>query len=178
MTTVSFLDKIRTMAKNNDSVFKEGQNVVYPLQGVGRIEKIQERVFKGENTPYYQIYLEDSDMTIMVPIAKAKELGIRPIISNAVAKKALKTLSEEPSEVVTDWKLRYQMNLDLIKSGEVCNIAIVVRTLYTRSKAKELPILERKLYDNALTLLKDELSIAFSKTKDEIEQDIFASLEK
>ncbi len=69
------------------------------------------------------------------------------------------------------------MNLDLLKSGSVMDIATVVRTLYHRSKIKELPILERKLFDSALKLFVDEVSFSLGKTKDEVEALIFSRLE-
>jgi CarD family transcriptional regulator len=73
--------------------------------------------------------------------------------------------------------MRYQMNLDLLKKGSIRDIACIVRSLYHRSKVKELPILERKLYDSALKLLEDEVSISLRKSKDEVESMIFARLE-
>jgi CarD family transcriptional regulator len=116
-------------------------------------------------------------MTVMVPVEKADELGIRPIVEKKESNKALKLISEDFEPVPTDWKMRYQMNLDLLKSGSVTDIATVVRTLYHRSKVKELPILERKLFDSALRLLIDEVSFSLSKKKEEVEEIIFERLE-
>jgi CarD family transcriptional regulator len=159
------------------TTFKVNQEIVYPLQGVGKIIKIEERPFKDEELLYYIIYLEVSDMTVMVPVDKAEELGIRAIVSKPESEKALKLISEDYEPVSTDWKLRYQMNLDLLKSGSVMDIATVVRTLYHRSKVKELPILERKLFDNALKLLVDEVSFSINKSKEDVEALVFSKLE-
>jgi CarD family transcriptional regulator len=157
--------------------FKKNQQVVYPLQGVGKIIEIEDRVFKDKKVLYFIIYLEVSDMTVMVPVDKAVGLGIRAIVSKKEAENALNFISKETEAVPTDWKLRYQMNLDLLKQGSVVDIAKVVRTLYHRSKIKELPILERKLFDNALKLLVDEISFAINIKKDDVEQLIFSKLE-
>lgn len=157
--------------------FQVDQKVVYPSQGVGVILSIQEKDFKNEKIPYYVIYLEVSDMTIMVPVDKAQELGIRAIVHKDEALKALDLLSEDYEPIPSDWKLRYQMNLDLLKQGSVMDIASIVRSLYHRSKIKELPILERKLYDSALKLLEDEVSFSLKKQKDEVESMIFTRLE-
>jgi hypothetical protein len=92
--------------------YKKDQEIVYPLQGVGQIRSIEERVFRSTKLLYYIIYLEVSDMTIMVPVDKADELGIRPIVDKRQANKALKLISEEYEPVPTDWKARYQNNLD------------------------------------------------------------------
>jgi CarD family transcriptional regulator len=153
------------------------QRVVYPSQGVGRILEIREKSFKDSRILYYIIYLEFSDMTVMVPIDKAETLGLRPIVPKTEAEQALAFISEDYAPIPTDWKLRYQMNLDLLKKGSILDIASVVRSLYHRSKIKELPILERKLYDSAINLLQDEIACSLGQTKEEIAELIHARLE-
>lgn len=159
------------------TTFQVNQKVVYPSQGVGKIISIQDKKFKDETVPYYVIYLEVSDMTVMVPTVKAEELGIRAIVPQNEAQRALELIGESFDPIPSDWKLRYQMNLDLLKKGSVLDIATIVRSLYHRSKIKELPILERKLYDSALKLLEDEISFSLGKSKEEVESLIFARLE-
>ena len=153
------------------------QRVVYPSQGVGRILEIREKSFKDSKILYYIIYLEFSDMTVMVPIDKAEILGLRPIVAKQEAERALDFISEDYAPIPTDWKLRYQMNLDLLKKGSIMDIASVVRSLYHRSKIKELPILERKLYDSAINLLQDEISYSLGQPKENIAELIHARLE-
>lgn len=126
---------------------------------------------------YYKIYIEVSDMVVLVPIEKAEELGIRPIVGAEEAEKALNSLSDDFEPITSDWKLRYQMNLDLLKKGTIADIAAIVRCLYNRSKVKELPILERKLYDQAKKLLEDEISIAMGLSEKEVESMIHVKLE-
>jgi CarD family transcriptional regulator len=157
--------------------FQVDQKVVYPSQGVGIIKSIVQKKFNGAKIPYYIIYIEASDMTIMAPVDKAAELGIRSTVSREEAQKALALMSEEFEPNPTDWKVRYQLNLDLLKKGSIKDIATIVRSLYHRSKIKELPILEKKLYDSAQKLLEDELSIALRKTKQEVENMIHERLE-
>jgi CarD family transcriptional regulator len=165
------------MNNTAEGTFLVDQKVVYPSQGVGVIRSIREKEFKDEKILYYDIYVEVSDMTIMVPVDKAEKLGIRAIVPKEEAQNALDLISAEYEPIPTDWKLRYQMNLDLLKKGSVMDIASIVRSLYHRSKVKELPILERKLYDSALKLLEDEISYSLHKPKDEVETMIFARLE-
>jgi CarD family transcriptional regulator len=157
--------------------YKTGQEIVYPLQGVGHIQSIEQRPFRDTTLLYYIIYLEVSDMTVMVPVDKADELGIRAIVNKKEAQKALQLISEDYEPVSADWKMRYQMNLDLLKKGSVLDIATVVRALYHRSRVKELPILERKLYDSALKLLVDEISFSLNKQKKEVEELVYKKLE-
>ena len=160
-----------------ETKFKVNQKVVYPSQGVGVVTEIFKKEFKDEINDYYKIYIEASDMIVMVPVAKAEELGIRQIVSKKEAEEALNLLSDEFEPITSDWKLRYQMNLDLLKKGTVKDIATIVRCLYNRSKVKELPILERKLYDSAKKLLEDEISFALGKSAKEIEATIHTKLE-
>jgi len=164
------------MGKSKKS-FIVDQKVVYPSQGVGIIKSIVQKKFNGAKVPYYIIYIEASDMTIMAPVDKAAELGIRSTVSRDEAMKALDLLGEKFEPIPSDWKLRYQMNLDLLKKGSIKDIACIVRSLYQRSKVKELPILEKKLYDSAQKLLEDELSISLRKTKKEVEDMIHERLE-
>ncbi|MCQ2610518.1 MAG: CarD family transcriptional regulator [Treponema sp.] len=157
--------------------FKINQQVVYPSQGVGKITEIFEKEINGENIFFYKIYLEVSDMIVMVPVSNATALGIRPIVEASEAKKALNMLSEDFEPITSDWKLRYQMNLELLKKGSISDIAQIVRCLYNRSKIKELPIQERKLYDSAKKLLEDEIAIALGKTAKEVESMIHDKLD-
>lgn len=158
--------------------FAIGEHVVYPLQGVGVIKRIEERMFRGVATMYYVIYLDISDMTVMIPVDKSEEMGIRPIVAEKEAKQAIESISSKYDPMPVDWKVRYQMNEDLLRQGSITSIAKVVQALYHRSKIKELPVQERKLYDNALRLLIDEISFALKKDKKEIELLVFSKLEK
>ena len=157
--------------------FAVDQRVVYPSQGVGQVKEIFEKKVVENTVKYYKIYLEVSDMVVMVPVANASMIGIRPIVCAEDAQKALELLGQEIEPVTSDWKLRYQMNLDLLKKGSIFDIVSIVRTLYHRSKVKELPILERKLYDNAKKLLEDEIAFALGKPSKEIEAMLHAKLE-
>ena len=158
--------------------FKIGEHVVYPLQGVGVIKDIRERVVRDVPVLYYVIYIDMSDMTVSIPVEKVSESGVRAIVSQDDAVKALESISSKYEPVSVDWKARYQMNVDLIKEGSIFSIAKVVQGLYHRSKIKELPVQERKLYDNALSLLIDECSYALGKDKKDIEKTIFTYLEQ
>lgn len=162
---------------SQETTFSVNQKIVYPSQGVGRITEIKEKQFKNEPVLYYVIYLDVSDMTVMVPVTKAEDLGIRAIVSREEAQRALELISEDFEPIPSDWKLRYQINLDLLKKGSVIDIATIVRSLYHRSKVKELPILERKLYDSARKLLEDEITYALELPREEVESLIHTHLE-
>ena len=160
-----------------ETMFNVDQKVVYPSQGVGKVTEIFKKMFKDEEVDYYKIHIDASDMTVMVPVAKAEALGIRPIVPAEEAEEALNLLADSFEPITSDWKIRYQQNLELLKKGTVKDIATIVRCLYNRSKVKELPILERKLYDNAKKLLEDEIAFSLGKSDKEVEALIHAKLE-
>lgn len=157
--------------------FAVDQRIVYPSHGVGQVKEIFKKQVGDKTISYYKIYLDVSDMIVMIPVANAAMIGIRPIVGAEDAEKALELLGQEIEPVTSDWKLRYQMNLDLLKKGSIFDIVSIVRCLYHRSKVKELPILERKLYDNAKKLLEDEIAFALGKPSKEIEAMLHAKLE-
>lgn len=161
-----------------DTFFSIGENVVYPIQGVGEIKSIEKKLFNEKSVLYYEIYFETPDMTVMVPVDNAENLGMRKVVSDREARKALEFISQEYEPVAADWKARYQLNLDLLKKGTIKDIAMVVKALYDRSILKELPILERKLYDSARQLLIDEVALALKKSKADSESLILDKLEK
>lgn len=161
----------------SDFKFQVNQKVVYPSQGVGTIVEIQEQEFDDKKMMYYVIYIEVSDMTVMIPVNISDELGVRAIVSADKAQKALDSMGEAIEPVTSDWKQRYQMNLELLKNGTIEDIASIVRCLYHRSKIKDLPIQERKLYDSAKKLLEDEIAYALDKSPKEVEALIHAKLE-
>ncbi|PIE97829.1 MAG: CarD family transcriptional regulator [Treponema sp.] len=163
------------MAKK--SLFKTKQLVVYPGQGVGVVKDISDTEVGDEVIRYYVVYLADLDMTVLVPVDKSEELGLRSIISKKEAEKAIEFLSEEAVPMPTDWKMRYQMNMDRFKSGKIMEIAAVVKSLYHRSKIKELPIQERKLYEAAYRIFQDELVAALNLDQAATEERIHKALE-
>lgn len=179
MFTTHFSGIIRSMTSSEKQPnFAIGDHVVYPLQGVGIITKIEEKTLRGNTSLYYEIFLEISDMTVMVPVSKIDELGIRSIVNASEALEAIGTISNRLEQVPVDWKARYQMNVDLLKEGSIASIAKVVQILYHRSKIKELPVQERKLYDNALKILIDESALALDRSRDDLEALIFSKLER
>lgn len=166
------------MASEVKTEFQIGDHVVYPLQGVGVIKDIRERIVRNAPVLYYVIYVDISDMTISIPVDKVHESGVRAIVPKETALQALESISAKYEPISVDWKARYQMNVDLIKEGSIFSIAKVVQGLYHRSKVKELPVQERKLYDNAIRLLIDECSYSLDKDPKEIEKTVFSCLEK
>jgi CarD family transcriptional regulator len=159
-------------------MYSEGAKVVYPLHGVGVISSIEDKTVLGETRSYYVIKLAISDMTVMIPVKKSDDLGLRLIVSDRDANKALKVIGAETTEMEEDWKSRYQQNFEKIKSGSILNVAEVVRNLFHRNKVKELSIMEKKLYENAYRLLVDEISYVKDLKREEVQSLVAEGLEK
>lgn len=158
-------------------MYSVGAKVVYPLHGVGVIDSIEDKTVLGEKRSYYVIRLTISDMTVMIPVDKSEELGLRLIVSDKEANKALKLIGAQSTEMEEDWKSRYQHNFEKIKSGSILNVAEVVRNLFHRNKVKELSIMEKKLYENAYRLLVDEISYVKDMEREEVQNMVSEGLE-
>ena len=145
-------------------MFKIGDKIVYPMHGVGEIEGIEKKLILGKRNEYYLITIINNGMKVMIPVNNAKEIGIRSIIAKKDIKKVMTILSTAAESIEEDWKIRYQNNIDKVKSGSIFEVAEVARDLYRRGSEKELSIMERKLYENAYQLITYE--VAMSKNVD------------
>jgi CarD family transcriptional regulator len=148
-------------------MFKVGDKIVYPMHGVGEIEGIEKKVVLGKRNEYYMITIISNGMKVMIPVNNAKEIGIRSIIPKKDIKKVMAILATEAEAIEEDWKLRYQNNIDKVKSGSIYEVAEVARDLFKRGSEKELSIMERKLYENAYQLITYEVAMAKNIAIDE-----------
>jgi CarD family transcriptional regulator len=137
------------------------------MHGVGEIEAIEKKVVLGKRNEYYMITIISNGMKVMIPVNNAKEIGIRGIIPKKDIKKVVAILSTEAAAIEEDWKLRYQNNIDKVKSGSIYEVAEVARDLFKRGNEKELSIMERKLYENAYQLITYEVAMSKSIPIDE-----------
>ncbi len=148
-------------------MFNVGDKIVYPMHGVGEIEGIEKKVVLGKKNEYYMITIISNGMKVMIPVSNAKEIGIRSIIPKKDIKKVMAILETEAVAIEEDWKLRYQNNIDKVKSGSIYEVAEVARDLFKRGSEKELSIMERKLYENAYQLITYEVAMSKNIAIDE-----------
>ncbi len=141
-------------------MFKVGDNIVYPMHGVGKIEAIEKKIVLGKRGEYYIITISSSGMKVMIPVKNAENIGIRSIIPKKDVKKVIAVLAKNEMSSVDDWKERYQNNIDKVKSGSIYEVSEVARDLYRRGREKELSIMERKLYENAYQLVTHEIALS------------------
>ncbi len=150
-------------------MFKVGDKIVYPMHGAGTIESIEEKEILGETQKYYVMKMPVGDIKVMVPTKNAELIGVRDVIGNDTAKTVLKVLAAEPTDMSANWNKRYRDNQEKMKSGDICEVADVVRNLAYRQKAKGLATGEKKMLTNAKQILVSELVLAESMTKEQVE---------
>ncbi|MHB0884675.1 MAG: CarD family transcriptional regulator [Bacillota bacterium] len=141
-------------------MFNVGDKVVYPMHGAGIIEAIEEKEVLGERQKYYIMRLPIGEMKVMIPTGNVSEIGLREIIKEDDVLKVFEILRAQKSKMSTNWNRRYRANMEKIKSGDVFEVAEVVRNLTLRDKEKGLSTGERKMLENARQILVSELVLA------------------
>jgi CarD family transcriptional regulator len=149
--------------------FEVGDNVVYPHHGAGKVVKKEEKNILGEVRQYLTIKILHNDMTVMVPCENAAKAGLRRVIDEETVKKVLAVLSDDVSEMPKNWNRRFKHNRDKIKTGDIYELAEVVRNLAIREQAKGLSTGEKQMYTRAKKILASELMYALDKSEDEAE---------
>ena len=151
-------------------MFNVGDNIVYPMHGAGTIDSIEEKEILGEKLSYYIIKMP-GEVKIMVPTAKAETMGVRSVIDAEGANRVLKILEADETEMSQNWSKRYRENLDKMKTGDIFEVADVVRNLSFKQKEKgTLSTGEKKMLNNAKVILVSELSLAENSSQEEIEK--------
>lgn len=151
-------------------MFKVGDKIVYPMHGAGTIESIEEREVLGETQKYYVMKMPVGDIKVMIPTKNAEMIGVRDIIGNGTAKGVLDVLSKNTTITTSNWNKRYRDNMEKMKSGDIYEVAEVVRSLTFKQKEKGLATGEKKMLSNARQILVSELVLAESTDKDNIEK--------
>jgi len=150
-------------------MFNVGDKVVYPMHGAGIIESIEEKEVLGEIRKYYVLRLPIGDMRLMVPISSVSDLGLRQVIDEEGVQRVLHILKNKETSNCSNWNRRYRAHLEKIKSGNIYEVAEVVRNLTLREKEKGLSTGERKMLDNAKQILISELVLAKEIEEDKAE---------
>ena len=150
-------------------MFNVGDKIVYPMHGAGVIDAIEEKDILGEKQAYYILKMP-GEVKVMVPTAKAEEIGVRSIIDKSSAEKVFRVLESDETEMSMNWNKRYRDNMDKMKSGDIYKIADVVRNLSFKQKEKGLSTGEKKMLSNAKQILVSELVLTEHASQGEIEQ--------
>ncbi len=149
--------------------FNIGDKIVYPMHGAGVIEAIEEHIIMGEKKKYYILSIPVGNMSVMIPMDNAEKIGVREVISEKEADSFLEEFKKIPAENDSNWNKRYRENLMHIKSGDIMEIAGVVKSLMHRDKSHGLSTGERKMLAGAKQIIVSELVIAKKSSQKEIE---------
>jgi CarD family transcriptional regulator len=162
--------------------FKVGEKVIYPNQGVGVIEDVSSRTIAGCCQQFYMVRIDANDSTVMVPVNNAENVGMRTLSDGDQVRKLFEILEMEFAEPDPDWKSRYKVNLEKMNSGDVCEVAKVLRNLYFLSFRKSLSFREKKMFDRAKHLVISEIATVkkqdLEKTENEVESILDATYQK
>jgi len=157
--------------------FSIGDKVIYPTQGIGVVENIQDENIFGEDFHIYHLRILANDTLIMVPSINTDEIGIRKLIAEDTIQKVFDFIGQGIIDVSKNWKGRYKEYMDLMKTGLILDIAIVLKSLFYLSLIKPLSFREKKLMEKAKEMLVAEISEVTAAAAPEIEQRVLNNLE-
>src|SRR5437588_11487033 len=163
------LDDLESIETPPHIEFEIGDSVVYPHHGAGKVLKKEEKEVFGEKREYLTIKILHNDMTVMVPSENAALAGLRRVIDEETVKKVLAVLQDECSEMPKNWNRRFKHNRDKIKTGDIYELAEVVRNLALRESQKGLSTGEKQMFTRAKKILASELMYALDKDEEEAE---------
>ena len=155
-------------------MFNIGDKVVYPMHGAGTIEAIEEKEMLGSTEDYYIIKMPVGEMKLMVPTSKVENVGIREVSNKSVSDKVFDILEKPKDPYVHDgnWSKRYNVNVEKIKSGDILEVAEVVRELSHRHMERGLSIGEKKMLNTAKDILLSEMVLSQNESHDELDAKI------
>ena len=162
-------------AKEPQPVFQINQLVVYPSQGVGRVERIESQIIGGVKAEFYIVRILSNNVTLMVPVKNAVNVGLRPVCSLRTGQtifESLRDRSEFTGYTGQNWNRRYREYSEKLKSGDLADVAYVLKELFLIGRDKELSFGERRLLEQAMNLVSMELAYAVNRGQEDIKADI------
>lgn len=148
-------------------MFKEGDNVVYPHHGAGKILEVKDKEVLGEKKKYLTIEIVHNQMTVLVPAENVEEAGIRMVVTDGTVQEVLGVLRDDPTLMPKNWNRRFKHNRDKIKTGDIFEVADVVRNLAIREFVKGLSTGEKQMFTRVKRILASELMYAMEQSEEE-----------
>lgn len=153
--------------------FKVGDKAVHPKHGVGEVTQIESREIAGKKASFYVLKVLDTGMKLMVPTETADRVGLRTVISKKDATKVLEILrSTDVAVTAQPWNRRQREYTEMLMSGSPFQVAKVLRDLSRLKGGKDLSFGERRLLDQARSLLVTEMALARKVKEDHIQKEI------
>ena len=148
-------------------MFQIGDKVAYPMHGAGIVENIEDKFILGENRSYYIIRILHGNMQVMVPVSGSADVGLRGIVSPREIGEVLEVLGGESTPMDDNWNRRNRDNMAKLKTGDLKEVAEVVRNLVRSDRIKKLSTGEKKLLNNAKQILSSEMILSNGVTQEE-----------
>lgn len=158
--------------------FEVGDKVVYPHHGAGKVLKKENRNLMGSRREYLTIMILHNNMTVMVPSENAARAGLRRVCDESELKKVVAVLTDPVSDMPKNWNRRFKHNREKIKTGDVFELAEVVRNLALREMEKGLSTGEKQMYTRAKQVLASEFMYALDKDEEGAEEYLDTLLEE
>jgi CarD family transcriptional regulator len=155
---------------------KIGDKVIYPNQGLGIVENIQEENYFGQDFQIYHVRILANDTLVLVPSSNAEEIGIRKPISEDSIQDIFNFIRNGGVDVSMNWKGRYKEHVNLMKSGMIQDMALVLKSLYYLQMIKPLSFREKKMMEKAKELVVTEISEVSCSPFEEIEGQVLEML--
>ena len=153
-------------------MFQVGDKIVHPMHGAGVVEDIVNNKINGVMREYYVLKLPVRAMLVMIPTSNCQEIGVRPVIGREEALCLMEQIPHLQTDVEQNWNRRYRENMDRIKSGNLVEIAHVIKSLVERDKERGLSTGERKMLHSAKDILISELVLSLGSCSEEIETEL------
>jgi CarD family transcriptional regulator len=149
--------------------FEIGDSVVYPHHGAGKVLKKEMKTVLGESREYLTVKILHNDMTVMVPTENAAAAGLRRVMDEEMISKVMLVLQDECSEMPKNWNRRFKHNRDKIKTGDIYDLADVVRNLAVRDHQKGLSTGEKQMFSRARRVLASEMMYALGMDEEQVD---------
>ncbi len=150
-------------------MFCVGDMIAHPMHGAGVIDSIEEKKINGCTRQYYILKMPAGGMVVMIPTESSAAIGVRPIVDFAAAETLMNSISEIEADMTTNWNRRYRENMQRLKSGDLIEVARVVKGLMTRDVEKGLSTGERKMLHSAKQILISEIVLSQQISYEEVE---------
>jgi CarD family transcriptional regulator len=156
--------------------FDVGDKVVYPHHGAAVVERREVKVAFGEEKEYLVLRLAYGDLTLMVPADNTDEVGLREVINDEEVEEVFDVLRKKDVRMPTNWSRRYKNHVEKLKSGDIYQVAEVVRNLSSRDKDKGLSAGEKRMLNRARQILVSELTFAIGVSEEQAEKKLDEAL--
>lgn len=159
-------------------MYNLGDKVVYPMHGAGKIESVEEKEVLGELKKYYILKMPIGEIKLMIPVDNVNNMGLRNIIDKDEVKDVLAVLEQSAEENTSNWNKRYRENMEKMRTGDIFELAHVVRDLSYRDREKGLSTGEKKMLANAKQMLISEVALSIDQDGETVTDYIEGFLEK